>query len=321
MSFSVTSFSGMDNITPGVRGSIAHPLSIIDALVDGTGELSVRGGSSKVASLTGCKNLWRSPGTGYTYCTDAGYLYTWNGASFTVVRTISGEGKVYFANIDKIDYCGNKHWLAAIDRGIAKVWGESANNMQNMNWQSSENGSVLFLRDSFGEETVIPHPGELVHAPLPFDCITAAHGRIWGVRGNKVIYSYPLVYDWFEDVTNNIDFLNETTMIAPTSAGLFVGTTKEVYFFQGTSPEESIGRIVSSSGALKDSLVISKSFLEFPDNTPVWMEANGNIVAGTIDGQIVPLTKNRVQINSPAECSAGQVTINGTQIILQRVGV
>lgn len=323
MKFDIYSFSGMNNVSPFVSRGVAYPETIMDAIPSINGKLIKRPGYEKKIALTNGSDLWSSPRTGFSYCIDNGFLCTVNFQTFTVsqilqVPDIQTE-KVYYFNHGDIDYAGNRYWLTAIENGVPRKFGQLADDLQNLNWHETENGRVLYLIDSAGNETFIPHPGEFVHAPEPMNFLSCAHGRCWGCRGNKLFYSHPLMMEWWEDDKNYFEFLNDITMLAFTPSGIFVGTEKETVFFFGRDPAQVETKIVSYTGVVKNSLVFVPSINEMPNEIPLWMNTESHIVAGLPDGNIVELTKEKINIEKPTFHGNGCIVIDGMQHILFRI--
>lgn len=319
----IAAFQGMNNISPGVSEGVATPKRIVDALPMPDGKLKVRQGYEKIIAMADCSGLWKSHGTGRVYCIGDGSLCLVNLSTRTAtpILTISMPAeRIYCATDGLVDFIGNRFWLTAIEGGVARTMGQSIDDLQALAWQTTEeDGLVLFMKDSAGQETVIPHPGEFAHKPTPMDFLCIGHGRMWGARGKQALYSFPVVVEWWEDQANHFEFTADVTMIAHVAGGTFIGTETETIFLTGTDPAQMGSVTKQWLGVAKDSLVIAPKITDMPTDTPTWMNTEGNVVAGMPDGSIVELTRERVNATPESKGAAGVVSINGVQTLLYRI--
>jgi len=310
----------MNNISGGVLGNnTAVPDTIINALPTLDGSLDVRDGFTKKISITGCSDLLHSKGSGNTYCIANGYLALIDLTTYTVTANLktvtSSNDPVYMINVGDIDYLSNGIWLTAVEGRATRQWGESVTEMQALDWQSTENGSELFLNG-----TVTQHPGEFVHVPIPMSHLTLGHGRAWGSSGRFVYYSRPESVEWWENQVNFFEFGAPVTMICKVAGGVFIGTDEEMVFLAGTDPAAmELDDNKKYVGVVNHSLTISSSLRELPEKTPTWMGKDGLIYAGTPDGQILDLTKERVKVTPGNTGRASEITMQNIKLLLYRI--
>lgn len=174
-------------------------------------------------------------------------------------------------------------------------------------WITHPNGGKLFLARLNGnlitrqapEVQVLPTFG--VQPPPGFVHFQYAFGRMWGVKGKKLIYSDPNFYEWFR-ASNFLPFIEDLVMVAPVQEGLFVSSRTSTWFLPGTDPKEMTSKRVGP-GAVPGTLTyaqvegggyeISRKLSQLP--FPVWMTSQGFVV-GTNNGHLVHLTEARLKI-------------------------
>ena len=320
----INSFAGMNNYSGRFvdKTQTIEPINIVDAIPTLDGSLEVRKGSELVISLSDCSNLWKSPGTNMILAVVDNHLVEvdlMNLTTNSILTIPSNTDKVYYVNIGNVDFCGNSYWLAAIEHGVARTMGQSINDLQSMNWQKTDNGLVLYLKNADGEETAYAHPGEFAHAPNPMDFLCYGHGVLWGGRDKKVVYSYPGLYEWWEDAENYFEFPTEIRMIYPIANGMFIGLADQVIFLEGTDTSSMQGRTVDWDGVIKGSLVVAPKIADMPVDVPTWMNEDGFIIAGLPDGTVKDITKERVQVTPVSNSAAGVIKIDGVDALLYQI--
>jgi hypothetical protein len=294
---------------------VAVPSRITDAVPHESGRVISRDVPTQVIALTSASNLWKSKGTGLTYCIDEGYLcvVNWNTSTVTILMEITHpESRVFYENFGTIDFIGNEFWHTAVENGAVREWGASIDVLNSMDWQTTPNGLVLYRGDD-----VIPHPSDFAHKPNLMKGFKIAHGRLWGYYGRRLIYSEPLAYEWFVDDENHFDFDTNVTMYAPVSGGAFVGTVNETYFL---SPTGDAQVVKDYNGVQENSLLYAPKIKDMPKDTPCWLDENGFVVAGMPDGQLVQITKERIKTTPHGTCRAGVIMQDNIQTLLFRIG-
>jgi hypothetical protein len=120
------------------------------------------------------------------------------------------------------------------------------------------------------------------------------HLRIWRgravvARGHTLYFSDPMRYGLRDARHGFIQMPERITFVEALDTGMYVGTTKKVYWLQGTSPKELIVRVVEQKPAVGGaSLVMPVSDTGLESNheyTAVWLGANGYCF-GMPDGNV-----------------------------------
>jgi len=167
-------------------------------------------------------------------------------------------------------------------------------------WMTDPDGSQLYYSGSGNVVTELPDSPEPIPTmwgvpPLPMSTLCYAHGRVWGGRGEKLFYSEPYQPELFRLADDFFDLKDTIGMIAKTEGGLYVGCKGQVYFFAGTNPV-SMRQISVSPGVVPGTLCYANSLGQLGQNVPVWI-GKGGVYAGSVDGQVVNLTKEKIQVN------------------------
>ncbi len=320
--FPVHRFLGMNNMSGGVfPDSPAVPDLISDAVSCYDGIMRKRAGQRIVLPFTSASDIWKSPVTGNIYMVDGGSLniLSRDFSEVSPIHDVPMGGKVYYVSVGDKDYMGNEEWFLVVHNKVAGPVGQSITELNEMPWETTSEGLVLYLKNPAGEETVVPHPSEFAHTPMPLKYLCHRHGRLWGARGNKVFYSHPMLVDWWDDKKCFFEFTSEVKVLVLVQGGVFVGTEDRVEFLQGTDPAEMYPRVVSWEGAVEHSMVISPKSSEMPAETPLFMTTDGYIVACFPDGNLGHVTRDRLLISPHEQCRAGRIKMNGVDTLLFKI--
>lgn len=300
----ITGFTGMNNIAthspilPDAENKISPKVILnLDNKSDGT--LAKRSGYTKLVSL-------QEPHSGYS---DGNFLFCvakTGDSIYSVVRIFeNGEHDVLFQvpNNDRM------YWVRVEDELY----------MSSKSWCGVYNLKTDSLY-SWWEEVVIPDRQDIqdstwlnimdVTPASPMEYILLFGSRIWGIRGNTLVYSEPFSYKWFKQ-QNVISFNKENLnmlAISENPVGLYVSSDIETWFLSGNNPYEmTISHFYS--GVVRNTLQYC-NFRELGNNVPVWVSMNG-IVAG-IGGKILSLTENKItMLGNKGEGSALFRYVNG----------
>lgn len=167
-------------------------------------------------------------------------------------------------------------------------------------WMTDPNGSQLYFAGTGSVITELPDSPEPLPTmwgspPLPMSCLCYAHGRVFGARGSRVYYSEPFQPELFRLKDAFLEMNDLVGMIAKTAGGLYVGCRKKTFFFSGKNPIEMFQMPVGE-GVVPGSLCYASSLSNLGRNVPVWL-GPGGVFAGTSDGQVVNLVKERVKVD------------------------
>ncbi len=185
-------------------------------------------------------------------------------------------------------------------------------------WATDPDGSIFYRSTSAQDlitsiETMEPLPTFLCGPPSPMQFIRRAFGRLWGVVGNRLIYSEPYRYDLFKS-TNEFTFPTDILLIAFVDGGIFIGFDDRTVFLPGTEPS-GMREIDVGAGVARNILAYCNNVPDMGNNVPVWVSKEG-LMAGGHNGALVKITKGRVQFPAGQEGAAVYRTVNGQEQFL-----
>ena len=180
-------------------------------------------------------------------------------------------------------------------------------------WATDPDGSTFYKAaceqaEITGINTLEPLPTFLCSPPNPMRFIRKAFGRVWGAIDNRLVYSEPYRYDLYKS-TNEFTFPREILMCAFVEGGIFVGDSERTIFLPGTEPS-AMKESNAGAGVVRNILAYCNNVPDLGNSIPVWVAKDG-LVAGNHSGQIVPITKGRVQFPAGQEGAAISRTVNG----------
>ena len=178
-------------------------------------------------------------------------------------------------------------------------------------WATDSNEYIFYLVGAVDTivdiPTVEPLPSYLCSPPPFLDNLCYAFGRIWGSLGSEVYYSEPFKPGWFKLSSNKFMFDAAITMIAKTTAGLFIGMKDRTRFLAGTEPSQMV-QSDAGAGSIKGTLAYCNNMPELGwtlgtpekdfNDVPVWMTADG-IVVGSPTGKFFNVTNNKIKTGIP----------------------
>jgi len=136
------------------------------------------------------------------------------------------------------------------------------------------------------------------HPPLPFSIIDNFYGRMIYVVGDTIYFSDPFAYEQIDFTKGFIPLKDPITMVGVVKEGIFVGTTKDTYFFSGTDPKEFDLTQVADYGVVRD----TRSYLDgtvvgaesaTSKKIPAWISSKGMCI-GFPDGSMQNVSENAV---------------------------
>lgn len=190
-------------------------------------------------------------------------------------------------------------------------------------WVTDANGPIFYYAGALNRIVDMPGyeplPSFLCQPPPNLTQLCYAFGRMWGVDGDRLVYSEPFALGWFKPTTNYFQLDAEGTVIAKVPTGLFVGTRKSTRFFGGTVPEEMV-QSDAGAASIPGTLAYANNLPELGDvlgtpekgyvDVPVWRTTEG-IVAGNASGRLFNLTKNKLRMGAPAWGASLYRTVGG----------
>ena len=143
----------------------------------------------------------------------------------------------------------------------------------------------------------------------PIGTIVRVHsGRIYIASGSVLWYSEPFGPNLFRLATNYIPFPADIIMVAPVIGGIFVSTTKKIYFLAGKDAKQFQQSVVAHYPAIEgtdcevDGIAVNGGKIS---PVPVQMfTTTMGICVGTADGQLVNLTFEDLDIPTVTRGSA-----------------
>ena len=136
------------------------------------------------------------------------------------------------------------------------------------------------------------------HPPLPFSIIDNFYGRMVYVVGDTVYFSDPFAYEQIDFTKGFIPFKDPVTMIGIVESGIFIGTTKDIYFVGGNKPSEFDLIQVADYGVVRDTRSYLDGTVVGDDSVtgkkiPAWISSKGMCI-GFPDGSMQNVTENAV---------------------------
>lgn len=182
-------------------------------------------------------------------------------------------------------------------------------------WATDPDGSTFYRAAEeqaliIGIDTMEPLPTFLCGPPSPMRFIRRAFGRLWGAVDSTLRYSEPYRYDLFK-YTNMFSFPAEIQLVAFVDGGIFVGFDDRTVFLPGTEPS-AMREVQVGAGVARNILAYCNNVPDMGNNVPVWVSKDG-LVGGGHGGQIVKITKDRVQFPAGQEGAAVSRTVNGRE--------
>lgn len=135
---------------------------------------------------------------------------------------------------------------------------------------------------------------------IPAKLIAFWQNRIWLARENFVVCSEPWAYGLFDLHQSTFPFGDEVTMLRPVAGGVYISTTKKVYFLTGSEPGKMEAKVAAESPALawSDSQVLVPAKVMGLDpelgDVALWMAEDGAYM-GLSNGVAVNMTETMVE--------------------------
>jgi hypothetical protein len=144
-----------------------------------------------------------------------------------------------------------------------------------------------------------PVTQRVITGPFAGDHLAFRDGRMYISTDTVVWYSEYQAINWFDMHRNNIQFNTRIRMVKPVSGGLFISSSRAIYFFSGETAPQFGKRQVTSYPALEWSDAIDYvdgtdiSNLEISGLCALWTTREGAML-GTPEGGIINLNKKKV---------------------------
>ena len=161
------------------------------------------------------------------------------------------------------------------------------------------------------DEFLGPVGGKMLQSPPLFTDIEHYKGRIYGAAGRYLWGTELYLYDYVDLNRNFIPFEAEITAVGSTTDGLYVGTTKQLMFLEGTLSEGFKITEIASSPVLRGSMITLPNSKVHPqamdqpvaDGDALLIMTQVGICAATPGGNIYNLTQDRMVFPAAAQAA------------------
>ena len=241
--------------------------------IDQTGRVSRRKGY-ELLNPTPCHSVWH--GAGRTLCVADGSICVvnenWTFTPLTAVAHV--DERVWFLDVNGDVFWGNGFEIGILRSGL-----------------DPETWSLLYPTQDEDTRDL---------QPLPVGkCLDLYNGRIYLAKDNALFFSEPLAYQAFDPARNWIPFDGDICMVRHVVDGLYVGTSKGVFFLMGSTVQEMRQTMVSKSPPIEGtcSYVDGRNIMDGRSSTAVVMwTAHDGIYVGYSSGQAVELGAQAINV-------------------------
>lgn len=143
-----------------------------------------------------------------------------------------------------------------------------------------------------------PDSTKTVSDPPAGQVMEVWNGRMWIAKDDLVFHSEPFAYNWFDWARGVTQFPGHVTLIKGVSDGIYIGTYDDIYFHQGSGPQDMQQIKVANYGAILGAVALSYKSgvslgLQDPRQYAILASRNGLCAAGP-EGRFINLTEERV---------------------------
>lgn len=282
----LSAFSGIKNTVSAERLQLGELEAAVNVDIDDAGQLRRRRGFNQIDPSN-----WHSVATlsGMTFGVKDGMLgRIYPDYSFAPLAEV-GADKLCYTVVGAVIYFSSAVTSGKIDEGAVLPWGEAGAGT----WVSP------VVRPT---ETLGAISGRQLTAPPNATEIESYKGRIYLANEDVMWVTELYLYDRIERTKNFIRTENPITMIRSVSDGLYVGTTAQLLFLQGTFKEGLKQTIIMTTPVVQGSSVIVPYSKVHPrartgplpeGEGPVFMTGAG-ICLGLDNGEVYNLTQDHV---------------------------
>lgn len=288
-------FQGIKNTVAPERLALGELEAAVNIDIDDAGQPRRRRGFSSVDSAD-----YHSARTiaGRTFVVKDGVLGTLApDYTFTDLADVGPDTLAYTA-VGEVVYYSSRTASGKIVNGVARAWGAAVSEGQ---WVSP------VMRPT---ETLGAIAGRLLGAPPLATELEAYKGRIYLAHGPVMWCTELYLYDLVDKTRGFVQFEDDITMIRAVDDGLFVGTTAQLLFLQGTYSTGLKRSIVVDSPVIPGSAVLAPAADVMPQDGVkpegsawVFMTGEGACV-GFDGGQVFNLTRGRVVFPAAVRAAA-----------------
>lgn len=288
-------FSGIRNTVSRERLQMGELETAVNVDIDDAGQLRRRRGFAQRDASS-----WHSVGNvaGETLGVKDGELgIIRSNFSFSALTAV-GDDPLSYTSVSDTIYFSSRSASGKIVDGVVLGWGQVGGAGE---WLSP------VIRPT---ETLGAISGKIIAAPPLATEIEYYKGRIYLANERWLWATELYLYDLVDRNRNYIQFEHDITMVRAVENGIFVGTTKQLFFLQGTMADGLKRTTVLDSPVIRGSAVVVPAAEAIPQaqggatpegNACMFLTSQG-ICVGTDTGQVINLTRRRVVF--PASVSA-----------------
>lgn len=268
----VSRFAGMQNLNTRERLDKSDLSVALNVDLDNAGQLHRRRGFTR--KLTGS---WHSVYSteGRTFGVKDGYVgLLADSFAFTPLAFVGDAAVEYAAVAGETYYASQTSSGRIASDGTWHPWGSPDGQTIWLSPVTSPNDNVGAVRGKL-----------LAPAPVPrTDHITYFHGRIYMAVDNILWATELYAYDWIDRTRNFMPLDAQITMLQAVSDGLYVGTTRSIYFLQGSIAEGFKVTNLVDVGVLPGTDITMPADRVHPMGRQAPVHSSGSVVFTTQDG-------------------------------------
>ena len=205
---------------------------------------------------------------------DSGLYLLETNFSYRLLKALSFNNRVAYVQVGNRIYFTNTYDLGYVENGIAYDWEKTTN-------------------------YVGPTTQKIYTGPFPGNHLAYHGGRIYISTANILWWSEYSSHSWFDMARNFIPFNTHIRMIKPVRSGVFVSTSRAIYFLHGLVPSDFVQAKIVNYPALEwsdaidyvDGIDIHESGISGP--CALWVTPEGAMLGGP-DGNVINLNKQKV---------------------------
>jgi len=250
--------------------------------IDQTGGIRTRRGYTKTAVTSPVHSLWADESQSWCFFVQDQTLFrVYPGMTTTAVRTglTPGQPMSYCVHQDRVFYT-NGFQNGVVSEGVSAPWA---------------------VVDQDGRDRI-----RFLDSPPVGKLLASYAGRVWIARDNVIWFTEPFDPYSCSIAENFFMTEGEVTMLLPLETGMFVGTTRGVWFIDGRDPASMDIEKASNDKPIKNTAravtgdVLSKALAndvdaKFTKPVGIWLSDSG-ICVGMQDGTVRNLTQRAVRV-------------------------
>ncbi len=288
-SIMLSQFSGIRNTLAPERLQPGQLEQALNVDLDDTGQPHRRRGYER--KVTGTFHSVQTVG-GRTFAVKDGVLgLLYTDYTFEELATV-GAARVSYAQVGDVTFYTSADASGKISGSDVDTWG------------TTDDAGVWISPVLTPTDTLGAVGGRYLNAPPLASHITHYKGRIYLAAGRVLWATELYAYDFVDRAGKFIYFEDDITMLHAMEDGLFVGTTKRLYFLSGTYAAglkqtiASDAGVIPGSAALADRSRVHPSARQQPiaDGGAVIFLTSAGVCAGFDGGEVINLTRGRVEL-------------------------